>query len=248
MLNTFSVRREELYSPSRSPSSSLDPGLDDLFRKSLRKTFAETAAPERTAVHVIEDDRKSEEVEFRLFANPSKANESKFTKIRVQSPSADDEPAGLVNPDRPKVYYFRDSLSPEASDRLKLAAVSGEDIIARSRTIWPGCALPWRVKTILSTGKPVFITSSDTVDQTELPRKKRRKGKKMRIAIRKKSAAERERLENEQKSAAHKELEERVKRAKRNRDKKLKKRERDKAKKAAARSAGEYVPDSSDDG
>lgn len=170
-----------------------------------------------------------------MFAKPLTADDLKITKIRVQSPTVDDGPGGLVNPERPREYYFRDSLSPEAKDRLELAAVSGEEVVGRSRTVWSGCLLPWRVTTIFSTSKWASPASVQTIDQNDLPRKKRRKGKKTRLAIRKKATAARERLEKEQKSAADKELEEKIKRAKRNRDKKLKKRERDKAKKAASK-------------
>jgi hypothetical protein len=152
-----------------------------------------------------------------------------------------------MNPERPREYYFRDSLSPEAEERIKFAAVTGEDVLGRSQTKWPGCSLPWRVTTILSSGKPIQNASSKTLDQTEVARKKRRKGKKTRIAIRKKAVEERERKAKEQEGAAERELAERAKRAKRNRDKKLKKRERDKAKKAAARAAGEEVAESSGD-
>lgn len=194
--------------------------------------------------HVVEEDRaKSEELEFRLFARPSASSEKTTTRIRIGSPSLDDGPPGLVNSERPREYYFRDSLSPEAEHRLKLAAVSGEDVLSRSFTKWPGCQLPWRVTTILSTGTPIQHPSA----QLDTVKRKTRKSKKTRIAIRKKAVEVLERKAKAEESAAEKEFAEKVKRAKRNRDKKLKKRERDKAKKAAARAAGEDVAESSDD-
>jgi len=238
MLIDHRVRREELYSASPSPSSSPDAALGQAFLKSLGEKFTETASP-----HVIEDERQqSEELEFRLFARPSTNDDKTITRIRVASPSLDDGHAGLVNPERPREYYFRDSLSPKAKGRLKIAAVSGEDVLARSCTKWPGCSLPWRVTMIPAIGKLV-----QTADQTDATKKKTRKGKKTRIATRKKAVEDRERKEKEQEGAAEKELAERAKRAKRNREKKLKKRERDKATKAAARAAGENVAESSDD-
>lgn len=242
------VRRDELYSPDPSPSSSPDPALAQAFLKSLGEKFVEKATSVSASAPVTEDKREqSEEVEFRLFATTSTNNRKAITKIRVQSPSLEDKPAGLVNPERSREFYFHDSLSPEAEGRLKLVAVCGEDVLARSRTKWPGCALPWRVTTILSTGKPVHNISSQTVKQTDVARRKRRKGKKTRIAVRKKAAEESERKGKENEGAAEKELAERAKRAKRNREKKLKKREREKAKRAAAGAAGEAVADSSDD-
>lgn len=203
--------------------------------------FTETVS---AIAHVADEERaQSEEVEFRLFARPSATNDKTTTRIRIESPSLDDGPAGLINPERPREYYFRDGLSPEGEHRLKIAAVSGEDVLARSHTKWPGCSLPWRVTTILSNGTPIQYPSA----QSDAAKRKTRKGKKTRIAIRKKAVEERERKAKAEEGAAEKELAERAKRAKRNRDKKLKKRERDKAKKAAARTAGEDVAESSDD-
>jgi hypothetical protein len=241
------VCRDELYSHSQSPSPLPDPALGEAFLKILGDKFSNRLA--LIPPLVVDQDGKSEdeEVEFRLFAASSAKDEKAITKIRMQSPSLDDTPAGLVNPNRPREYYFRDSLSQETEGCLRVVAVSGEDVLARSCTSWPGCALPWRVTTIVASGKRIQTTSELTVNRIDVARKKTRKSRRTRIAIRKKAMEERERKEKEQDDAAEKELAERAKRAKRNRDKKLKKRERDKAKKAAARASGEEVAESSDD-
>ncbi|TID19891.1 Efflux pump [Venturia nashicola] len=234
------VRRDELYTHSPSPSSSPDPSLGQAFLKSLGGDFTETFA---ATAHLGGGRPQSEELEFRLFARPSTSTEKTTTRIRIESPSRDNRPAGLVHPERPREHYFRDGLSPEAERRLKITAVSGEDVLAQSHTKWPGCSLPWRVTTILARGRPIqhHSVQSDTV------KRKTRKGKKTRIAIRKKAVEARERKATAEVGAAEKELAERMKRAKRNRDKKLKKRERDKAKKTAVRAAGKDVAESSDD-
>lgn len=184
---------------------------------------------------------QSEEVEFRLFARSPTTNEKTTTRIRVASPSLSDRPAGLVHPERPREYYFRDSLSPEAEGRLKAAAVSGEDVLARSQTKWPGCVLPWRVTTILSIGKAMHQAST----HVDTAKKKTRKGKKTRIAIRKMAVEKYERKAKMEEAAAERALAERAKRAKRNREKKLKKREREKMNKALSKA--EDVAEISDD-
>jgi uncharacterized protein YaiL (DUF2058 family) len=97
----------------------------------------------------------------------------------------------------------------------------------------PGLKLPWRVT--------VIPPSSNNVNQPLEENiatgggKKRRKGKKARIATRKKYAKELELARIARIAAEDKKLAERMKKAKKNRDKKLRQREKEKAKKAAAR-------------
>jgi len=67
-----------------------------------------------------------------------------------------------------------------------------------------------------------------------IPQRRRRKGKKARIATRKKVAAEKERLHEDAMRKQDKEIQEKIKRAKKNREKKIKQRERNKRKKAEA--------------
>ncbi|QDS76664.1 hypothetical protein FKW77_000098 [Venturia effusa] len=237
--NAKRVRRHELYSPSPSRATSPDPALGQAFLHSLAGAFTETFP---ATAHVAEEPQSaSEEVEFRLFANSSK--EKTPARIRIQSPHHDNEPAGLTISERPRAYYFRDSLSPAQQYRLEIAAVSGEHVLVRSHTKWPGCSLPWRVTTIGSTGIPLQVQTS-SLDKAK---RKTRKSKKSRIAIRKKAIGARERKAEAEEATAAKELAERAKRAKRNREKKLKKRERDKLKKTAAQAAGEDLPANSDD-
>lgn len=185
------------------------------------------------AVAVDDEEGDAEEVEFRLFAPSSKAATSILTKIRLLSPAADDRPPGLINPERPRSYYFQDSLSPKLRQQLQFAAVSGAEVIARAKTPCPGLSLPWRVTTIIAKGVSISTDKSAVTNQTNVPRKKKRIGKKSRIAIRQKIAKDSERLEKERQAAAEKALGDRMKRAKRNKEKKQKKRERDKVKKLA---------------
>jgi hypothetical protein len=187
----------------------------------------------------IED--QDEEVEFRLFAPKKDSRNGTVTRFRIHSPASDDRPPGLVNPERPRNHYFRDSLSPEAEQKIQLAAVSGEEILERSRTPYPGCLMPWRVTIITTKGSPISTPDLNIVEEKEGVRKKKRKGKKTRIAIRQKHAKERELLEQAKAEAAEKELRDKMKKAKRNRDKKYKKRARDKLKKLNEEGAGNDV-------
>jgi hypothetical protein len=174
---------------------------------------------------------KDEEIEFRLFAPSKKSDNNVVTKFRVHTPEADNRPPGLVNPERPRSYYFRDSLSPEAEKKIQLAAVSGDDVLARSKTPCPGWSMPWRVTVVTTKGVPISTPDPAIVQEAENVRKRKRKGKKSRIAIRQKLAKDRELMEKARAEAADKALHDKMKKAERNRKKKFKKRARDKLKK-----------------
>ena len=229
-----SVRRETLYSSSRSPTSSPEPSLQRLFLNRVQLKFKEEHHSESSNValepHENRVEPKPAEVDFRLFAAPTKANHSSVSKIRVRSPSPANQPCSMVNV-RPRSYYFAEETSPNILRRYQSTALSGEEVIARSRQGWPGCSLPWRVMRI-SVKHDQKTSNLTLADDSYRNRTKSRKGKKARIAARKKIVMERERAILEQTSAKDKDLLGRMKKAKRNREKKLKKRERDKLKKA----------------
>jgi len=84
-------------------------------------------------------------------------------------------------------------------------------------------------KVLANLNKHVAFESGESV-----PQKRKRKGKKARIATRKRVAAEKERLRDEAMRKENKEIQEKIKRAKRNREKKIKQRERNRRKKAEA--------------
>lgn len=153
---------------------------------------------------------------------------------------------------KPQSYYFAEEMTSEDAAKLRAAAVSGETVVRMSRESWPGCALPWKVRTISAAGirKDVLVGHPPTLVQLEEnTHRRRRKGKKSRIALRKKvevaklKEAERTRLVQE------KEETEKEKRTRRNREKKVKKKARDKAKKSAEAGAANSAvedPDSED--
>ena len=108
-------------------------------------------------------------------------------------------------------------------------AVSGETILAWSKIPWPGCALPWKVHKITiksekKVAKPLEVCQLTTSEKS----RRKRAGKKKRIALRKKAQRDAEKAEE----ALKKEQEEREKKTRRNREKKIKKKMREKAKKA----------------
>ncbi|KAK7526457.1 uncharacterized protein IWZ02DRAFT_467907 [Phyllosticta citriasiana] len=231
------VRRDELHSPASSLRSSPDPDLTDLFRAQLESRIELVDAQPQGVVqpaHGANDEgSEEEELEFRLFAGPTKSGGGDAAptaqKIRINSPDLENAEGGFVKPNRPDSYYFAEVPSEELLRQLETAAVTGDQK-------WPGCALPWKARKALGI--------SGGVSTEPAAAKKKRKGKKARIAIRTKLKARAEAKEAQEKAQAEKELAERAKRAKRNRDKKLKKRQRDKAKKAGV---GDQVDEEAND-
>ena len=151
---------------------------------------------------------------------------------------------------RPRSYYFADELSSEREAELRSIAVDGTAVKEMAKIPWPGCALPWKVTTISPAGlqKIVLVGHPPSlVTVTEHPPKKRRKGKKARIAIRKKLQAVKAKQEEREKLAKEKTESEKEKRTRRNREKKVKKKAREKAKKLAEASGGDVVKDDAED-
>jgi hypothetical protein len=217
-----------------SQSSSPEPEL-----KELSQALAREQNPilfEADSVKTPKDhESECEVVSFRLF----RATNSKDTgtrEIRVRSPSLTEELSGLLRPERPKTFYFADDPSHEDLKRLKESAVNGPEVLARSKWPWPGCALPWRVTSIDSSGdQHSKLTGGAVTNESDEEHSKRRvrPGKKHRIAKRVKLAAVKATEMETERLAVQKEEEEREKRTRRNREKKVKKRAREKAKKAS---------------
>lgn len=240
-LTGHSVRREDLQSPSSSPRSSPDPAFEELLRAKIQTDFTYTTTNTTATDHDLADrvddapPSDDDEAELRLFAAPLNAPPT-TQKIRLSSPGAQvGEPSILTK--RPLTYYFADDPTSDEEATLQVAAISGQTVIELSRQPWPGCALPWKVRTISATGmkKEVLVGHPPTLVTVEDKAHKRtRKNKKTRIAIRKKLQARKEKQSERERVAQEKEEAEREKRTRRNREKKLKKKARDQAKKAAA--------------
>lgn len=204
-----------------------------------------------------QEGHHDEEFEFRLFSGPAGAS----APAKVVLDASDDEDApkgagGFVQPERPQSYYLAEEATPDQRERYCHAAVTAEDIIAGARKRAWGLERPWRVvKLSVSSRKSrSSIAGSETgatatsEDNTEDGPRRKRPGKKRRIAVRIKARAEKEKREAEKarREAAEKQriskeehLLEKKKRL--NREKKLKRRAKEKEKKLAA---GETLPPS----
>jgi predicted ribosome quality control (RQC) complex YloA/Tae2 family protein len=138
---------------------------------------------------------------------------------------------------RPPSYYFAQGLDAKKKAELQAVAIDGETVKELAKLPWPGCALPWKVTRISPAGlqKAVLVGHpTEIIAVTEEASKRRRKGKKTRIALRKKLQAAKAKQEEREQLAKTKEENEQAKRTRRNREKKLKKKAKEKAKKLAA--------------
>jgi hypothetical protein len=135
---------------------------------------------------------------------------------------------------KPRSYYFADGPTSEEALRLEAAAIDAKTIFELSNQPWPGCALPWKVSRISAAGMKKEVLEAHPprlVVVEEKVQKRARKGKKTRIAIRKKMQAIKNKREEQAELAKEKEEAEREKRTRRNREKKLKKKAKSQAKK-----------------
>ncbi|TKA63381.1 hypothetical protein B0A49_10078 [Cryomyces minteri] len=239
--NAKRVRRSDLQSPRSSPRSSPDSALLDLFRTRVQQEHEETSAPILPTLGNGNNgfiDDHAEELEFRLFASTSKAAQAPTQKIRLRSPSLDAGGPGFIQPHRTRTYYFTGSVSPERLTEYSRAAVSGQDVLARAQSPWPGCAYSWKVRTLTGSGTTVPLSSPAGLLNGPSKASRKRAGKKRRIKLRKAAVVEREKQALRGRSIAEKEAAEREKRTRRNREKKVKKKVKEKAKKAATGMGG----------
>ncbi|KAL1795791.1 hypothetical protein ACET3X_006015 [Alternaria dauci] len=224
------VRRHELHSPASSPRNSPDPDLEQLLRSKIQTDFTYTTAADDDA----DDANDEDETELRLFAAPANAAPQSH-KIRISSPDADSGEAGLAVK-KPRSYYFADGPTSEAEQEFRAAALEGRSVLELSQQPWPGCALPWKVRNISPAGmtKEVLVGHPPMlVLVQDKAHKRTRKGKKSRIAIRKKLQEAKNKESEAARLAREKEEAKREKNTRRNREKKLKQKAKQLAKRAA---------------
>ncbi|EMC96736.1 hypothetical protein BAUCODRAFT_488137 [Baudoinia panamericana UAMH 10762] len=225
------ISRSELHSPESTP----EPAPDDEVVARLQQGLVEfDYLPHERDIAALIDDDVEGQLDFRLFATPGDADPT--TKIRLRSPTPQLYEAGFVNSQRPRTCYFADATNKQQYESV---SISGEQVKAMSQNPWPGYAYEWKVLHLPPSGQtrqaralcePIFskLLGKDLPDST----RRKRLGKKARIKLRSKLAVSRQKAETQRIDIEARELAERVKRARKNRDKKLKKRARDKAKKA----------------
>ena len=235
------VHRHELRSPDESPRSTPDRDIEQLLRQRISTQFAFTTA-EQDDDHVQDAVQSDEdEAELRLFAAPANAAPATL-KVRLTSPGLDrgDGSGFLVK--KPKSYYFAHEPTSDEELALQASAIDGSTVLELSSQPWPACAMPWKVRTITRHGMKTAVLVGHppmlaTVEEKD--HKRTRKGKKARIALRKKKQANKDKQEERVRFAVEKETAEREKRTKRNREKKVKKKAKAQAKKAEGESTAE---------
>lgn len=194
-----------------------------------------------------DDDEKKEgeeEFEFRLFSTSSKS--AAPAKVILAASDDEDAPQGegaFIVPARPASYYVAGAPTPEQLERYRWAAVAGEDIILGARKRAWGLERPWRVIRLTVPPKSLagllpaqalpLVHPSDGGEPAVAKRK--RPGKKRRIATRIKAKAEKEKREAEDKNKMTKEEHLKEKKKRLNRERKLKRRAKEKEKKLATK-------------
>ncbi|KAM0260714.1 hypothetical protein ACHAQJ_002630 [Trichoderma viride] len=179
---------------------------------------------------------------FRLFSTAGPAPKVVLENIdRVQE--------GKLIRGRPLSYYLVTDLSPEKKQQYEMAAMSGEDVLAQSKVRTWGLELPWRVQTVKITRKAGPRERENLVQvEGEQQAKRKRPGKKSRVAMRIKARAETQAAEAAKQKMAEKEEHLKDKKKRLNRLRKLKRKAKQKAEKGEnGEAGGESDEDSSDE-
>lgn len=148
-----SVRRTEINprSPSTEPSDP-DADLKARFHDQLSNLYrTETEAEPSTAEPHADDavipinnapDASNDAYEFRLFSAPSAKPSAPHPppslpqRIILRSPTPPTSDPGFLTPRRPSQYYFTGRPPPPKLAQYRLAAITGEEILA-------GLNIPW---------------------------------------------------------------------------------------------------------
>lgn len=242
------MRRSDLRSSSSSPDSALSDGEAAIrWRRQLEKVYeVEITEP----IYAGIDEPAQDTYDFKLFSASKTQNDAGSTatplpKIVLRSPEPESGEPSFVRPRRLEGYYFTGARLREEQEQYSDVAIEGGDIVKQSQAKWvrslslgiaidclglqcllqPGWELPWRVTTIKVHSRkrvPEAATQSEPGDSG----KRKRMGKKRRIAIRVKLQAHKKQEESAKRTEAEKEVLEREKRNRRNREKKIKRREK----------------------
>lgn len=171
--------------------------------------------------------------DFRLFRTPGPA-----ARVVLPSDEATGEGEGGIVARRRSSYYLVAELDELQRQQYASAAVSGDEVVARSRSPWWGLRLPWKL---------IQATATNRATREKMPRgeadphsrvpdgtlsRRRRPGKKRRVASRRRARASREEEATRARQKAEKELHLKDKRKRLNRSKKLRRRAKDKEAKA----------------
>ncbi|KAF5530739.1 hypothetical protein FMEXI_13360 [Fusarium mexicanum] len=183
---------------------------------------------ESEAIPAAKDDEEEEFV-FRLF---SKAPPSQ--KVVLEEDPGPTGNGTLVS-GRPLAYYVVQNISAERKHEYTVAAVTGDQVLARSHDRAWGLEVPWKVTKLAITRK----ASSNKELHDKMAQIKRRPGKKQRISLRKRAREMEERKAAEVKKLAEKEEHVKDKKKRMNRLKKLRKRAKAKGQKQVLKEGDE---------
>lgn len=174
---------------------------------------------------------EEEEFEFRLFKSAAPPAKIVLVDESHDAPA----PEGEMIRIRPLSYYIAEPLTAEEKEKIAFAAVSGEEVLRRSKQRWWGMEMPWKVTHIGTAIKSLRSgTSAETLSGQverlagpkgeEVKEKRKRPGKKRRIAARTKEREAKKKAEAADKSKMSKEEHLKEKKKRLNRLRKLKRR------------------------
>ncbi|KAF9771474.1 hypothetical protein IL306_010890 [Fusarium sp. DS 682] len=248
------VRREDLIASDDGEENGSDDGIyDDELRAKLNAQIAKSLGLESLAesnpqfvakdsaltggkesgdddmgssgaTEAAEDDQEEEFV-FRLF---SKAPPSQKVVLEEDTGPTGD---GTFVSGRPLTYYMVTNISTERKHEYAVAAVDGDQVLARSHDRAWGLEVPWKVTKLAVTRKAKL----DGKTEDELAKRNRRPGKKQRISLRKRIKEKEEKIAVEAKKMAEKEEHIKDKKKRMNRLKKLRKRAKAREQKQASK-------------
>ncbi|KAL8693934.1 MAG: hypothetical protein Q9218_001348 [Villophora microphyllina] len=228
---TKRVRRSELRLSSFSPDSAgSDPEAETQWRRQLDHVYKfDTNEEAKEPTPAVVNEPVEEEYDFKLFSSKTRNDAGGTTpslpKVLLRSPSPESGGPGFVRPQRPEGHYFTGHRTTEEKKRFQDVAIEGGDVLKESQSRWLGWLLPWRVTTINIDARK-RATGAATQPESEGSGKRKKMGKKRRIAVRVKLQTQRKQEEAAKVTAAEREVLEREKRNRRNREKKIKRREK----------------------
>ncbi|KAL8853945.1 MAG: hypothetical protein Q9221_001253 [Calogaya cf. arnoldii] len=228
------VRRSELRSRSTSLASASSDELKQQWRRKLELAYKD-ASSEGLTTHgpngttsEMPGNLNEESYEFHLFSRrprPSSISTPQPPKVQLRSPSPELKEPGFIRPTRSHDFYFTSAVTAEAQRRFQDVAIEGGHVIRESKTVWPGSQLPWRLTTLPFSSHKQVNAALNVLDNAQAGKRKR-PGKKRRIAVRTKIQALKKREEVVRLAEAEKAAFLMEKRSRRNREKKLKKKEK----------------------
>lgn len=253
------VRRAELNASDESTWSGSDDGLDADLEAKLNAQIASALGIDTSASDlrgqasepgqvadqlgddtvplgaepVADEDDGQEEFAFRLFSTTNSV-----PKVVLEDDSEPRGEGGLVTPGRPLSYYVVTNLPESKRQEYRFAAMTGDEVFARSRCRSWGLELPWKVITASSITRKASAEEKVRAAGGEAEDgKRRRPGKKRRIALRQKVQARADKEKAQAQKLLEKEEHIKDKKKRLNRLKKLRKRAKNKEQKLASKGA-----------